>query len=362
MNNIKLQKSNFLFFLFCLIVFASNGQKAKPQEPQKPYGYAIEQVDFINKEAGISLSGTLTYPKKGKNLPAVVLISGSGPQDRNSEVFGHKPFWVIAHYLSNNGFAVLRFDDRGVGKSTGKFVNATTFDFATDVEAAVSFLSKHKAVNAQKIGLIGHSEGGVVAPIVASTNKDLAFLVLLAGSGIRGDSLLLLQKMLIELKMGVSPENVAASQQIFSDAYKIITAGNVADTALNPTLFQYFKKEFGTVLPDAQIAEIAKQLSSKWFVSFVRLNPVDFLVKVKCPVLILNGSEDLQVPAQENVTAIETALKMGGNDRVTSQILSGLNHLFQKCNTCQINEYGTLSETFNQNVLNIMGTWLQQFK
>jgi hypothetical protein len=175
--------------------FKQGGQAQKrPQEPTKPYPYYSEDVTFQNTKAGIALSGTLTLPKKEGVFPVAILISGSGPQNRDEELLGHKPFLVISHYLTRNGIGVLRYDDRGVAQSTGDFKTATSADFATDVESAMAYLKTRKEIHKRKIGLIGHSEGGIIAPMVASKNKDVSFMVLLAGTGIRGDKLLLLQQ------------------------------------------------------------------------------------------------------------------------------------------------------------------------
>ncbi|MCZ8215835.1 MAG: alpha/beta hydrolase, partial [Cyclobacteriaceae bacterium] len=163
----------------------------RPQEPAKPYPYYSEDVTFENKSAGISLAGTLTLPKKEGIFPVVILISGSGPQNRDEELMGHKPFLVLSDHLTKNGIAVLRYDDRGTALSKGDFKTATSADFATDVEAAMAYLKTRKEINKKKIGLIGHSEGGLIAPMVASRSKDVSFIVLLAGPGIPGDSILL---------------------------------------------------------------------------------------------------------------------------------------------------------------------------
>ncbi|HAH58159.1 MAG TPA: alpha/beta hydrolase, partial [Bacteroidales bacterium] len=183
----------------------------RPQEPSKPYNYYSEEVTFQNTKANILLAGTLTLPEKEGNFPVVILITGSGPQNRDEELLGHKPFLVIADYLTKNGIGVLRYDDRGVGQSTGDFKAATTADFATDVESAIEYLKTRKEVNVHKIGLIGHSEGGIIAPMVASASNDVSFIVLLAGTGIRGDKLLLLQQELIAKANGVSETEIEKS-------------------------------------------------------------------------------------------------------------------------------------------------------
>ncbi|RYG16935.1 MAG: alpha/beta fold hydrolase, partial [Chitinophagaceae bacterium] len=191
----------------------------RPQMPIKPYSYYSEDITFVNKTANINLAGTLTLPKKEGVFPVAILISGSGPQNRNEELFEHQPFLVLSDYLTKNGFAVLRYDDRGVANSGGDFKTATTYDFASDVESALAYLKTRKEINPKKIGLIGHSEGGLIAPMVAAKQKDLGFIVLLAGPGIPISSLMLLQKEKIERQMGVSESQLAKSQEIFKGAY-----------------------------------------------------------------------------------------------------------------------------------------------
>lgn len=178
----------------------------RPQEPQKPFPYTEEDVEFINEKDGIMFSGTLTLPASGSNLTAVVMVTGSGPQNRDEELLGHKPFLVISDYLTRNGMAVLRYDDRGTGNSTGVFSAATTAHFATDAEAACEFLKKDARINPKKIGVIGHSEGGMIAPMIAAQNKEVAFIVMLAGPGLKGEEILLLQSELIA-RADSTPEN-----------------------------------------------------------------------------------------------------------------------------------------------------------
>ena len=197
-------KTKFRCYIILIIIsFNLHSQNNRPQEPKAPFDYEIENVEFRNNLDSISLAGTLTYPKTKSDFPAVILISGSGPQDRNSELMNHKPFLVIADYLTKRGIAVLRIDDRGTGKSEGNYNETGLNGFVNDTKSAFEFLKTRKEINHSKIGLIGHSLGGVIAPIIASDNEDISFIVLLAGSGLRGDKLMLLQKKLMEQKMGV---------------------------------------------------------------------------------------------------------------------------------------------------------------
>ena len=330
----------------------------RPQEPIKPYSYYTEDITFENKKAGIHLAGTLTLPKKDGVFPAVILISGSGPQNRDEELLGHKPFLVLSDFLTKNGIAVLRFDDRGTGKSTGYFKGATTFDFAKDVEYAIEYLQKRKEINKNKIGLIGHSEGGIIAPIIASENENIDFIVLMAGAALRGDKLLLLQKYKIETQMGIHKQLVENNQQIFAGAYEIILNQRIENELVSDTLSKYFTSKYGTALPDKQKTALINQLSSPWMLNFIRLDPIVYLSKVNCPVLAINGSMDLQVPSKENLEIIEDNFRKNKNTSVKVKELKNLNHLFQECKTGSISEYGQIEQTIAPIALKEILNWI----
>jgi len=330
----------------------------RPQEPQKPYPYYTEEVTFENKIDKNVLAGTLSLPKKEGKFPVVILISGSGAQNRDEEILDHKPFLVLADYLTKKGIGVLRFDDRGVAKSTGDFKKATTFDFANDVRAAVNYLQTRQEIDKNKIGLIGHSEGGIVAPIVAENSKDIKFIVLLAGSGLRGDQLMLLQKEMIERQKGASENEIQKSQEIFKGAYDIIVASSSNDVNLKSKAFNYLKSKLGDTANDTQISALSSQITSPWLIGFLKLDPALFLEKVKCPVLALNGEKDLQVPAEINLEAIKKALAKGGNKNVTTKKIPNLNHLFQECQTGAVDEYATIEQTFSPTALEEISSWI----
>lgn len=330
----------------------------RPQEPTKPYPYYSEEVKFKNTKDKIELAGTLTLPEKDGKYPAVILISGSGPQNRNEELLGHKPFLVLSDYLTKKGIAVLRFDDRGTAKSTGDFKSATTFDFATDVEYAIKYLQSRKEINKNKIGLIGHSEGGVIAPIVASKNKEIDFIVLMAGSALRGDKLLLLQKSKIETKMGINKLAVYKSQQIFKGAYDIVLNTKLKKEALSDSLSDYFISKFGKALAENQKNSLINQLTSIWMVNFIRLDPKVYLEKVSCPVLAINGSKDLQVPSIENLKIIENIFSKNTQVKATIKELENLNHLFQECDTGLPGEYGEIEQTISPIALEEISNWI----
>ncbi len=338
----------------------------RPQDPKEPFPYHSEQIVFENTKATLRLSGTFTNPNGTKKFPAVVLISGSGPQNRNEELAGHRPFLVLSDYLTRNGIAVLRFDDRGTGASTGNFATATTSDFATDVEAAVRYLKTRPDVDVSKIGLIGHSEGGLIAPMVASNSGDVAFIVLLAGPGVKGEQILTMQSKLIGKANGSPDEDLnraaLVNQRIFSA---------IKETSDIPAL----KAQLVTIildgiqsLPEVQrppldqreniINQQVNSLATPWMRYFLSYDPTVTLTKVRCPVLALNGSNDLQVPATENLEAIRSSLQKGGNTDVTTKSLSGLNHLFQESVTGSPSEYSSIQQTFSPVALEEICKWV----
>lgn len=339
----------------------------RPQEPVEPFPYKAEEVIFENTNDKIKLAGTLTIPAGKGAFPAVVLISGSGPQNRNEEIFGHKPFWVIADHLTRNGIAVLRFDDRGVAKSEGNFAEATSVDFARDVTSAVEFLKTRMEIDPNQIGLIGHSEGGIIAPMVASESSDVAFIVLLAGTGIRGEELLLLQQQLIGRVYGLSDEELKKAASINKELFGIISQiQNTEDLtkALTKSLNQHMEHVPQAQKPqgisDDDFVEMqVKQLVNPWMRFFLAYDPAPVLRKVSCPVLALNGEKDLQVPPHENLSTIEKALKEGGNKRVTVIQLPGLNHLFQECETGSPAEYAEIEQTFSPVALTEIVNWIK---
>ena len=339
----------------------------RPQEPSKPYSYYSEDVTFQNPKANISLAGTLTLPEKEGVFPVVVLITGSGPQNRDEELVGHKPFLVISDYLTKNGIAVLRYDDRGVGQSKGDFKTATTTDFATDVESAITYLKTRKEINKKQIGLVGHSEGGLIAPMVASKSKDVSFIVLLAGTGIQGDKLLLLQQELIAKANGASESDIKKSVQANANLFKMVLQSNdnqKLKADLTNKINEIVKNDNSSEIPkgmtkDQYIALQVDQITSPWMEYFMKYNPVPALEKVKCAVLAVNGEKDLQVPPKENLTAIKNALTKGGNKNVTTIEFPNLNHLFQECKTGSPNEYASIEQTFSPRALAEITQWIK---
>ncbi|EAZ81383.1 alpha/beta hydrolase family protein [Algoriphagus machipongonensis] len=337
----------------------------RPQEPSKPYPYLSEDITFENSSAGIDLAGTLTMPSTGEAFPAVVLISGSGPQDRNEELMGHKPFLVLSDFLTKNGIAVLRFDDRGTGKSTGDFSAAITQDFATDVEAAVNYLKTRSEINADKIGLIGHSEGGMIAPIVAVNTDDVDFIVLLAGTGIPGDQLLLLQQRLLGKASGMSDSQLEENDVISKKAFEIVKTSENPKRDLTDLMIDVFRNLPQDKIPQGMteadfVNAQVNQMSNPWMMNFIQYDPAPTLQKVSCPVLAINGSKDLQVAPKENLEAIESAVLAGGNKEITIKELPGLNHLFQESTTGAPSEYGAIEQTISPIALDEILNWIQK--
>ncbi|MDR2496468.1 MAG: alpha/beta fold hydrolase [Tannerellaceae bacterium] len=330
----------------------------RPQEPTEPYPYLAEDVAFENTQDGVTLAGTLTMPETGGKFPAAVLISGSGAQNRDEEMMGHKPFWILADFLTRNGIAVLRFDDRGVGASTGDFAAATSFDFSKDAEAAVKYLQSRKEIDAKKIGLIGHSEGGVIAPMLAARSGDIGFIVMLAGTGVRGDKVLLSQQEAIGRASDMNDEILKAVLDLNGKAFEIVI-NNTQPEELRPSLISLIKEADANASDEAIGAQI-NSLLNPWIQYFLKYDPAPALKKVKCPVLALNGEKDLQVLPKINLEAIGNALSEGGNRNVTLKELPGLNHLFQECTSGLPLEYSSIEQTFSPAALDEILKWLLQ--
>jgi pimeloyl-ACP methyl ester carboxylesterase len=325
----------------------------RPQDPVKPYPYREEEITFPNSVAAITLAGTVTLPQGKGPFPAVVLITGSGPQNRDEEIVGHRPFLVLSDYLTRRGLAVLRVDDRGTAKSGGDFSTATTADFATDVEAAVAYMKSRPDIG--RIGLIGHSEGGIIAPMVASRNPDIAFIVLLAGTAVPGSEIIPEQVKLLNMVAGKTPEQAAeAAAKERSVLRLVVTEKDPAE------LKKKLHEILSPLMQQEQIDPTIESLTSPWFKYFLTYDPAPALRKVKCPVLALNGSLDRQVSPAQNLLAIRAALQQGGNRHFEAVEMPGLNHLFQTAKTGSPEEYQVIEETFSPAALEKIAGWIQQ--
>ncbi len=332
-----------------------------PQEPKRPFPYTEEEVT-VESTNGVKLAGTLTYPSTGDNFTAVVMVTGSGPQNRDEEIMGHKPFLVISDYLTRNGVAVLRCDDRGTNASTGDYAKASSVDNADDALACIEFLKKHAKINPKKIGIIGHSEGGLIAPMIAAKTKDVAFIIMLAGPGLSGDKILDLQRELISRAEKENEDSLKMDIALADKMFAIVKkekddkkAGEQMRKIYKESLPDSLKNDIKTSL---QFSQQIATLTSSWMRFFLSYDPQKSLKKVKCPVLALNGEKDLQVPPKENIPAIEAALKKAGNKDYTVKEMPGLNHLFQHCTTGSPSEYANIEETFSPEVLDMIAKWI----
>jgi pimeloyl-ACP methyl ester carboxylesterase len=323
----------------------------RPQNPKKPYPYREVEVTYQNKQGGNRLAATFTIPQGKGPFPAVLLITGSGPQDRDESLMGHKPFLVLADYLTRHGIAVLRADDRGVGKSTGDFGKSTTADFATDTEAGIAWLKTRSEVNHARIGLIGHSEGGLIAPMVASRNRDVAFIVMLAGTGVSGRDIMPAQVIAINEASGMPHDQAVQAGEVEARVVKLVETEK--DQAK-------LREQLTAILGDKAVDANLEVLNSPWFQMFLALDPAEYLSKVKCPVLALNGTKDTQVVATQNLPAIYKALKAGGNQNFEVVEMPGLNHLFQTAKTGAATEYGEIEETIAPAVLEKIVSFIQK--
>lgn len=343
---------------------------ARPQEPRGPVPYGQEEVRYAGPDGGPTLAGTLTLPLGGGSHPAVVLVSGSGPQDRNETVFGHRPFLVLADHLTRQGIAVLRYDDRGVEESEGDFGAATTEVFVSDALAGVEFLKTRGDIDAGAIGLIGHSEGGLVAPIAAVRSRDVAFIVMLAGPGVTGEDIVLEQAALIARASGATDEAVERNRRLQRRLFEVIkqepdpeVAKPLLEEMIRSSLAEMTEEERKvaglTGAREDQVVQAQVQaVNSPWFRFFLTYDPVPTLRRLTAPVLALNGEMDLQVSSKQNLPVIEAALKEGGNPDATVRELPGLNHLFQHATTGSPNEYTSIEETISPDVLTLISDWI----
>lgn len=340
----------------------------RPQTPRPPFPYKAIDVTYPNAVGGVTLAGTLTVPEGAGPFPAAILISGSGAQDRDETLFEHKPFLVLADTLTRSGIAVLRVDDRGVAGSTGNTAESTTDDFAGDVLAGVAYLRSRAEIDRSRIGLIGHSEGGIIAPIVAARDPDIAFIVLMAGTGLPGEEILYLQGQLVLKSVGADEKTLKRQLELQKTLFAILK------TETNESILQKRMMDAVKVmidgLPEAERKEFdhaegmidgqLKMARSPWFRYFLTYDPRPALGKVRCPVLALIGEKDLQVPPKENLSQIEATLKAAGNSRVTVMQLPGLNHLFQTCKTGSPAEYAQIEETLAPMALSAITAWISE--
>ncbi len=336
----------------------------RPQLPRKPYPYVEEEVVFENEVDGVRLSGTLTRPEKGGSFPAVLLIAGSGRNHRNGTDMGH--FHLLADYLTRHGIATLRYDKRGVMRSTGDFSKADLGDFMQDARAGFSYLRNRKDTIADKVGLIGHSEGGVIAPMVAAETPDVAFVVSMGGTGINGYDLIVLQDCSEARSGGATEQDIALIHNWARNFYAVVRDEDDVEKAkdklnkmyaeMTPAEKKAFNAEEGFPKPGTTLhVDVAL---APWFRDFVRKDPQVALRAIKCPILALVGSKDTQVPPKENLKGFEDALKAGKNRQYTLIEMPDLNHLFQTAKTGSPSEYDQLEEIIAPSALMTITHWI----
>lgn len=328
----------------------------QPQTPEPPFPYDVEDVTFPGGAANVELAGTLTIPRGGGRHPAAILVSGSGPQNRDEEIFQHRPFLVLADYLTRRGLVVLRYDDRGVGESTGDFGAATSADFADDAEAAFRFLRARDDVDPDAIGVIGHSEGGIIAQLLASRLPQLGYVVMIAGPGVPGDSILALQVAALNRAAGL-PDSVVEARASLQRRLMDVALKDVDAATIRKELADVFHAE-APGMSDEQIEAQARALTSPWMHWFLHYDPRPMLRELQAPILAVIGSKDLQVLPEQNLAATSEALREGGNPDFTVRELDGLNHLLQPAETGLGTEYGQIEVTMAPAALETIGDWI----
>ncbi len=335
--------------------------KPKKQDP-KDFPYIVEEVEIFNPETHVKLAGTLTAPYDYKCDKIVILVSGSGLQNRNEEILGHKPFLVLSDYLTRNGIAVIRYDDRGFAKSTGDATNATTYDLSLDAESVVKFIKNDSRLKDMKIGIIGHSEGGMIAPMVADRNSDVDFVVMLAGPAVNIWQLMARQNYDVLKSNGISEDIAKQYAQLASKTYKILNdkKASIDDKkAKVRTIMNEMEKLAPSGYDEETLQANLDELFTPWMSYFIDFNPQDYLCKVKVPLLALNGDKDVQVYSKDNLAGVEKAMKKAKNKNYKTIELKGLNHLFQKCIFGSPNFYGRNEETFNEDAMKTIAEWIQ---
>jgi len=340
----------------------------RSQEPVKPYGYVEHEVRYTNKKDQAELAGTLTIPAGTGPHPAVVLITGSGAQDRDETIAGHRPFLVLADYLTRRGIAVLRADDRGVGASSAAASTDTSLTYAGDVLAAVEFLKQRSDIAPQKIGLIGHSEGGMIAAMAAARSRDVAFVVMMAGIGRTGEEVILAQTELMQRKYGVEPELIEVTRTTLKDVFQALRTEPNAGVALEQ--MRAVLDERAAAMPEGgrQMFEGVRNMllpqlrmyTTAWFRFFLDYDPAPDLRGLRVPLLAVTGELDVQAPPRENLQRIQAAARAEGNQHVTVRELTGLNHLLQTAKTGLPDEYSTIEETFAPTALELIAQWIQK--
>lgn len=337
----------------------------RPQDPTPPFPYSVEEVEFSSGDT--TIAGSLTIPEGDAAFPAIIMITGSGPQNRDEELLGHRPFLVISDALSRAGFAVLRTDDRGVGGSSGELSQASYAQLADDVIAGLEFLKTRTDIDPGRIGLFGHSEGGYLAPLVASQRSDLAFIIMMAAPSVAGLEVLELQNRLILQQEGESETEIAkqiAFLRLLADALKreaydeaaSLTEARVKESFAAMAESEKPSEELQAQIIETQVANVA----NPYFRNVMVFDPQPYLRELRLPVLAFYGSKDIQVDAEQSLEPLRAALQEAANSDVTLKVFEGLNHLMQPAVTGAISEYGDIEITIAPEVLEFVIAWLRE--
>ena len=341
---------------------------ARPQTPTPPFDYTNDTIFFNNPVDSIELHAILSLPlDRPTPSKAVILISGSGANDWDQTILGHKSFWIIADYLASNGVAVLRYHDRGVSTSEGNHLQATSMDLARDAVYAVEYLRSRPEINPDQVGIIGHSEGGMIAPMSYDMNPKIGFIVSLAGPGEDISTLMIKQNMLSYHKEEMPENQYQTMATFYTDAINLISSEKPTEAIFDPLKalckkvyeevnLQYFPAT--TKSKEQMYMQLIQARYLPWYAYFLKVRPRAYWATTYCPVLALNGSKDIQVEAVANIEEIELALKVADNNQLTTHIFQDMNHLFQKCETCKLSEYGTIETTIEPEVLKMMSYWI----
>jgi pimeloyl-ACP methyl ester carboxylesterase len=330
----------------------------RPQTPAKPYPYIEEEISFAAGSEKGTLAGTLTLPQGNGPFPAAILVGGSGPNDRDETIAGHKPFLLLADFLTRKGIAVFRYDKRGIAQSTGNFSGATIDDFTSDLQAAVAFAKSRKEVDAKRIGAIGHSEGGILAALAATGSSDLHWLVLLGTPATTGERTLLRQSELVSRAGGLSEEQIARSLQFDRKAYQAVKEEKDLAALQRRLQTLVAQSGLGESMPPEALQTQIRLMTSPWFQQFLTFDPEPVLEQLTLPVLALSGDLDLQVDSVENVPLLRQAYEASGNKDFTIIEIEGVNHLFQKAQSGSPALYGAIEETIAPEVLTAIGNWV----
>ena len=347
-------------------------ERKRPQTPKPPFPYKSEDVVYFNKNKSIQYGATITSPQGAGSFPAIILITGSGQENRDEELFGHKPFAVLADYLTRKGYVIMRVDDRGIGQTTGDVKNATSKDFANDVITGLDYLKGLPQVNKAKIGLLGHSEGGMIAQMVAAQRPDVDFVIMLAGPGLKGMDVLLTQNRAILAKQGLSAKALDSYMELYKSLVpEVSSSDSSAKTRAVRMLENWLAKTPAETIATATgikteadkktfLDRFSTWFAAAWTRYFIHYDPDVYVQKMKAKMLALNGEKDVQIVAGPNLAALKASLQKGGNKASTVVELKGLNHFFQHCTECTIAEYSELEETIAPEALETIAAWLRK--